>query len=64
VADEPVNFVAQLIVNNGYENSPPSTTTVTTTVIAPTANAGVQETVQNPSLTSQRNQVSPKLNVI
>ena len=33
-------YVAQLIVNNGVENSQPSTVTITTTNTAPVANAG------------------------
>ena len=38
------NYVAQLIVNNGLENSLPSTVTITTTNTAPVANAGASQT--------------------
>ena len=40
VADLPGPYVAQLIVNNGFLNSTPSTVTITTTNTAPVANAG------------------------
>jgi hypothetical protein len=37
-------YVAQLIVNNGVENSQPATVTITTTNTAPVANAGTNQT--------------------
>ena len=40
VADKPGTYVAQLIVNNGYQNSQPSTVTITTSNTPPVANAG------------------------
>jgi len=43
-ADLVGNYVAQLIVNNGVENSLPSTVTITTTNTAPVANAGINQT--------------------
>ena len=43
-ADLVGNYVAQLIVNNGLENSLPSTVTITTTNTAPVANAGTNQT--------------------
>ena len=45
VADRPGNYVAQLIVNNGYRSSTPDTVTITTTNTAPVANAGPNQTV-------------------
>ena len=45
-ADRPGTYVAQLIVNNGTLNSDPSTVTITPTrSLAPTANAGPNQTV-------------------
>ncbi|MBY0502299.1 MAG: carboxypeptidase regulatory-like domain-containing protein [Bryobacteraceae bacterium] len=44
-------YVAQLIVNDGQVNSIPATVTITTTgVLAPTANAGQNQTVRHSSL--------------
>ena len=40
VADRPGNYILQLIANNGFINSPPSTVTITTTNSTPVANAG------------------------
>jgi len=45
VADMPGSYVAQLMVNNGFANSGPSTVTITTTNTAPVANAGPNQTV-------------------
>ncbi len=44
-ADRPGNYVLQLIVNNGFKNSPPSTVTITTTNSTPVANPGPNQTV-------------------
>jgi hypothetical protein len=44
VADRPGTYVAQLIVNNGFANSAPSTVTITTTNTPPVANAGTDRT--------------------
>jgi hypothetical protein len=45
-ADQAGTYVAQLIVNNGTFDSDPSTVTITTqTPLAPTANAGANQTV-------------------
>lgn len=46
-ADRPGNYVAQLIVNNGTLSSDASTVVITTTqgTLAPTANAGTNQTV-------------------
>src|ERR1017187_911883 len=48
-ADQPGTYVAQLIVNDGFQDSTPSTVTITATPVQnqkPTANAGPQQTVQ------------------
>ncbi len=46
VADLPGTYIAQLIVNDGFNPSPPSMVTVTTSPVqAPTANAGLNQTV-------------------
>jgi hypothetical protein len=45
VADLPGTYVAQLIANNGFLNSAPSTVTITTTNVAPVANAGPDQSV-------------------
>jgi K319L-like, PKD domain len=45
VADQPGNYVVQLIVNNGFLNSAPSTVTITTTNTPPVANAGPSQSV-------------------
>ncbi len=45
IADLPGNYVAQLIVNNGVQNSPPSTVTITTLNTAPVADAGLNQTI-------------------
>src|SRR5215831_12130162 len=50
VADQPGNYVAQLIVSNGTLNSAPSTVTITTTNTAPTANPGADQTVPSGTL--------------
>jgi hypothetical protein len=42
-ADKPGTYVAQLIVNNGYVNSPPATITITTTNTAPVARPGTNQ---------------------
>jgi hypothetical protein len=39
-ADRPGDYIAQLIVNNGFQSSPPDTVKITTTNTAPVANAG------------------------
>ena len=45
-ADEPGTYVAQLIVNDGFSSSQPSTVTISTNAVqAPTANAGSPQTV-------------------
>jgi trimeric autotransporter adhesin len=44
-ADKAGTYVAQLIVNNGYSDSSPSTVTITTTNTAPVANPGSNQTV-------------------
>lgn len=43
MADLPGNYVAQLIANNGFLNSAPSTVTITTTNTAPVASAGADQ---------------------
>lgn len=40
VADRPGTYVAQLVVSNGIQSSPPSTVTITTMNTPPVANAG------------------------
>ncbi|HEY1239103.1 MAG TPA: PKD domain-containing protein, partial [Bryobacteraceae bacterium] len=45
VADKPGPYVAQLVVNNGFVNSQPSTVTVTTTNSVPVADAGQNRNV-------------------
>ena len=45
VADKPGTYVAQLIVNNGYQNSQPSTVTITTSNTPPVANAGSDQSI-------------------
>jgi hypothetical protein len=46
VADLPGQYVAQLIVNDGFSNSAPATVMISTnTIQAPTANAGANQTV-------------------
>lgn len=45
IADLPGSYIAQLIVNNGYLNSAPSTVTISTTCAPPTANPGANQTV-------------------
>jgi hypothetical protein len=45
VADRVGLFVAQLIVNNGFTNSSPSTVRINTNDVAPVANAGPAQTV-------------------
>jgi hypothetical protein len=49
-ADRPGNFVAQLIVNNGVQDSAPSTVTISTQVVPPTANAGPNQKVDPQTL--------------
>ncbi len=45
-ADVPGTYVAQLIVNDGFSSSQPATVTISTNAVqAPTANAGVPQTV-------------------
>jgi hypothetical protein len=44
-ADRPGDYILQLIVNNGFKNSPPSTVTITTTNSTPVANPGSNQTV-------------------
>jgi hypothetical protein len=44
--DKPGTYVCQLIVNNGYYSSAPSTVTITTTNTPPVANAGTNLNVQ------------------
>jgi hypothetical protein len=51
-ADLPGNYVAQLIVNNGTQNSPPSTVTITTFNTAPVADAGLNQTAPVGALVS------------
>ena len=49
-ADVAGSYVVQLIVNDGFDDSPPSTVTISTnTVLAPTANAGSNQTVAHGS---------------
>ncbi len=46
VADKPGDYIAQLIVNNGFFASEPSTVHITTNpILAPAANAGVNKTI-------------------
>ena len=45
VADQPGNYVLQLIVSNGTQSSAPATVTITTTNTAPVANPGPSQTV-------------------
>lgn len=45
VADRTGDFVAQLVVNNGYVSSAPSTVKISTTCTQPAANAGPAQTV-------------------
>jgi hypothetical protein len=45
LADAPGLYTAQLIVNNGYLNSSPSTVNITTTDTPPVANAGLDQNV-------------------
>ena len=45
VADLPGSYIAQLIVNNGFVSSAPSTVTISTTNTAPVANAGPAQNV-------------------
>ena len=45
VADLPGTYIAQLIVNNGFQSSAPSTVTISTTCFQPTANAGPNQNV-------------------
>jgi len=45
VVDKPGTYVAQLIVNDGKENSPADTVSITTQNSAPVANAGPDQTV-------------------
>ena len=52
VADLPGQYVAQLIVNNGTNNSQPSTVTITTTNTAPVANPGQNQSVNTGSVVS------------
>jgi RHS repeat-associated protein len=44
-ADLPGNYVAQLIVNDGYLNSAPVTVTISTNDVPPVANPGANQTV-------------------
>ena len=44
-ADQPGDYIAQLIVNDGKANSQPDTVTLTTNNTAPTADAGTPQTV-------------------
>jgi len=44
--DKPGNFVIQLIVNDGKQNSAPDTVTITTENSAPVANAGLDQTAR------------------
>ncbi|MHC1725307.1 MAG: PKD domain-containing protein [Syntrophobacteraceae bacterium] len=44
-ADMPGEYIAQLIVNDGFVNSAPDTVLITTSNSAPTAEAGVDQTV-------------------
>jgi PKD domain len=46
VADLPGSYVAQLIVNNGFLSSAPSTVTITTTNTPPVSNAGADQNVR------------------
>jgi hypothetical protein len=50
--DLPGDYIAQLVVNNGYQNSAPATVTITTTNTAPVANAGQPQTVTAGTLVS------------
>jgi len=45
-ADLPGNYVAQLIVNDGYLNSLPATVTISTNDVPPVANPGPNQTVK------------------
>lgn len=45
VADLPGDYVVQLVVDDGQENSPPDTVTVTTANTPPVADAGLDQTV-------------------
>jgi len=45
VADLLGNYVVQLIVNDGFSNSTPSTVTISTTDSAPVANAGANQSI-------------------
>lgn len=50
IADQPGTYVAQLITNNGYEDSAPSTVTINTGITAPVALAGKNESVPSGTL--------------
>src|SRR6185312_3593727 len=51
IADKPGTYIVQLIVNDGFDDSNPSTVTITTNaVLAPTANAGPNQTVTHGAL--------------
>ena len=45
VVDRVGNFTVQLIVNDGFLNSQPSTVTISTNDVAPVANAGANQTI-------------------
>ena len=44
-ADVPGNYVAQLIVNDGFLSSPPTTVTISTSDVPPVANPGANQTM-------------------
>ena len=46
IADQPGSYTAQLVVNDGFANSNPSTVIISTQNIAPVANAGPNQTAQ------------------
>ncbi len=46
VTDKVGNYVVQLIVNDGHQNSAPSQVTITDSFVPPTANAGPNQTIE------------------